>query len=82
VTERTQWILLFSIATFVVVVFIAVILLRRHGHTLETDKILTSVEGMRQQNSAEHSAIQGEQRAQGRGLSKLLERFGFLKGRE
>jgi hypothetical protein len=79
VTERTQWILYFSIATFLIVVFIALLLVRRHGHTVETAAIRADIEGVRQQNSAEHSALQGEQRSQGNALRRVLERFGFLR---
>lgn len=51
---------------------------RRTGH-VDGNSVLEAVEGMRQQNSAEHMAFQAEQSGQGRSLGKLLDRFGFLK---
>ena len=78
-TERTELILYFSFATFCIVVFIAVLLLKRHGHTVETKVILDAIEGGRQQMDAEHSALQHEQRAQGSVIRKILDRLGFLK---
>lgn len=77
-TERTQLILYVVSATFVLVVFIAALLVHRHGHRPETKAILDAIEGGRQQNSAEHSALQGEQRGQGSALRRILDRFGFL----
>jgi hypothetical protein len=78
-TERTQIIMYLSFATFCVVVFIAVLLVKRQGHTIETQRILDAIEGGRQQMSAENTALQYEQRAQGSVLRKILDRLGFLK---
>ena len=75
-------IIFITFATLVIVIFIATLLVSRHGHSTETTKILDSIEGVRQQNSAEHSALQGEQRAQGNILRRILTRFGFLDYKE
>lgn len=78
-SERSQVILYIVMATFVIVVFIAVLLIQRHGHKPETKAILDAIEGGRQQQSAEHSAMQYEQKAQGTVLRRILDRFGFIK---
>jgi len=78
VTERTQVILYFSIATFVIVVLIAVLLIRRHGHTTETARIREDIEGVRQQVSALDQATQSDLRDIKSWLRRLLSRFGFL----
>lgn len=88
-SDRTQYILWFSVGTFLgtlsLIVFTIWIirLLHRRGESVlptATADVLKAIEGMRQQNSAEHAAFQWEQRAHGGALRKLLNRFGFLKG--
>jgi ABC-type nickel/cobalt efflux system permease component RcnA len=91
-TERTQLILFFSIATFVIVVFIAVVLIRRHGHTVETHAIRNDIagarqearehiKGMRQQMDNEHQAMNADIKTTKGWMLRMLNRFGFLHGR-
>lgn len=49
------------------------------GAPVDGKGVLDAIEGMRQQNSAEHMGFQHEQQGQARSLAKLLDRFGFLK---
>lgn len=84
-TERTQLILYFSVATFVIVVFIAVLLVRRHGHTTETAAIIRKVqqvddhlEAFRGQKDAEDGALRAELRWIKERVLKIFVRFGFL----
>ncbi len=81
-TTREQLILYVCLATFVIVVFIAIILVRRHGHTLETSKIRGDIAGLRQQMDAEHQALQGDLRTTKGWVLRILNRFGFLQDRE
>jgi hypothetical protein len=69
-----------SIATLVIVLFIAVLLVRRHGQTLETKSIRDDISGLRQQWDVEHGALRSEVKHATVLLRKILERFGFLKG--
>lgn len=66
-------------ATLAIVIFIAVVLIRRRGRSAETAAVLKAIEAMRRQNSTEHAAIQSVARSQSTMLSRLLTRFGFLK---
>lgn len=68
-----------GIATFITVIFIAVVLIRRRGRSAETADVLKAIESMRRQNSTEHAAFQSVARSQTTMLSRLLTRFGFLK---
>jgi hypothetical protein len=78
-SERSQLILYLAWATLVLVIFIAVLLVRRHGHTTETKKILDAIEGTRQQISVLDQSTQGDMRAIKQWLLKILVRFGFLR---
>jgi hypothetical protein len=79
VTERTELILYLSFATFCIVVFIAVLLVKRHGHTIETEVIRHDIAGVRQQMSAENGALQDDLKTTKTWVGKLLDRWGFLK---
>jgi hypothetical protein len=79
VTERTELILYFSIATFLVVVFIAVLLVKRHGHSIETKRILDAVEGARNQIDVLDGTVKGDMGVIKGWLSEVRERFGFLR---
>jgi hypothetical protein len=81
-TERAQLTLYLVIAILVVVLFIAVLLIRRHGHTIETAKIRSDIAGMRQQMDVEHGAIQDDLKATKGWMLRILNRFGFLKGHQ
>lgn len=78
-TERTELILYFSVATFAIVVFIAIVLVRRHGHTVETAAIRDDIKGLRQQWDAEHQALQDDVKTTKGWVARILDRLGFLK---
>lgn len=73
-TERTQLILFFSIATFFVVLFIAVLLLMRRRDRAQPG----SLEAYRSQSDAEHGAQLSLLRELKGDVKKILHRFGFL----
>jgi hypothetical protein len=86
-------ILAFSVATFLVVVFIAILLIRRHGHTVETAKIRLDIAnsgiqtreeiaGMRQQWDAENQAIRADLKTVKTWTLRMLNRLGFLNEHE
>ena len=80
--ERTQLILAIVVITLFLVILITVILIRRHGHTTETSAIRSDIEGLRQQNDAEHQAMQSDIRTVKSWTLRILNRFGFLQDRE
>lgn len=75
--ERAQITLVICIITLAIVIVIMVILIRRHGHTTETSAIRSDIEGMRQQNDAEHQAMQSDIRTVKSWTLRILSRFGF-----
>lgn len=95
-TDRSLWTLYLCIAIFVLVAVIVFILVRRGGRSLETAKVLEvlhhtdksihhlheSVEGMRDQNSAEHSDLQDRSRYTNEELDRMTNRLGFLDAKK
>jgi type VI protein secretion system component VasK len=85
VSTREEFILEISVLIFLGVLALLgltlLILRRLHARPLpgNADSILEAIEGVRQQQSAEHSAMQAEQRSQGNLLRRLMNRFGFLR---
>jgi hypothetical protein len=79
VSERTQLILFFSGATFFIVVFIAILLVYRHGHTVETKAILKAIEGTRGQIDVLDGTVKGEMGIIKTWLGEVRDRFGFLR---
>jgi hypothetical protein len=61
--ERTQLLVYIAVTTLIIVIFIACLLVRRHGRTAETAKLLKHMESLRAQNSAEHGQQEGFLRA-------------------
>jgi hypothetical protein len=68
---REQWILSVCLATFGLVLFIAILLVRRHGHTIEAKAILDAVEG--------EGTVKGEMSHIKGWLAEIRDRFGFLR---
>jgi hypothetical protein len=75
VTERTQLILFFVVSTFFIVVFIAILLVYRHGRTTETKTILKAIEGTRQQLSVHSDSVLGEMRILREGVAWIREKW-------
>jgi hypothetical protein len=75
----TQIVLIICGPTLILVGIILGILIKRHGHTLETEKILREMENVRAQNSAEHSKFEHVQRDHGNKITRLLGRYGFWR---
>jgi cell division protein FtsL len=75
----TQWTLRLQVAAIVLLVIVVVGLIRWRHHDRSTKEVLDAIEGGRQQQSAEHQALQAEQRAQGGMIRRMLDRLGFLK---
>lgn len=87
--DKVWWVLALSASTFVLVVAILLLLIRRGGRSIETAAVLQAVRkvdqslvGMRSQNSAEHSFFQAFARSIWSELVRLTDRFGFLKSRD
>lgn len=80
--ERAQITLVICIITLALVIAILLVLLKRHGHTTETSAIRSDIEGMRQQNDAEHQAMQSDIKTTKSWVLRILNRFGFRDNRE
>lgn len=63
----------------VTLLLVILIYQRKQLPAADTREILDAIEGGRQQNSAEHMAIQADQKSHGNALKSLLDRFGFLR---
>jgi len=85
VTTREQFIvelciaILFGVLLLIGLTVCIIRILRSDRLPAESQPILDAIEGVRQQQSAEHSAMQAEQRSQGGLLRQILDRFGFLR---
>lgn len=74
-TERTQLILFFVVATFFIVVFIAILLMYRQGRSVETKAILGAIEGTRRQLSVHSDSVLGETRILREGVAWIREKW-------
>ena len=77
--ERSQFAIYIGLATLLIVIGIAALLIRRGGRSGETKAILDAIEGARRQIDTLDQATQGDLKTVKNWLWKLLNRFGFMK---
>lgn len=73
-----SWLLVITLATLAIVIFIAI----RKSNESGVSEVRKDIEGLRQQWDVEHKALQSDIKVSKGWLLRILNRFGFLQDKE
>lgn len=78
--SNEQWTLELVVMIFFAVLAILGILVWRHGHTVETKKILDAIQAARAQTDVHEQVVESRLKTMQGWLKRILSRLGFLGG--